>query len=108
MIKTKIINLYRHFFKTKPSSQIVLEKKLDQSFHLGQDENVGTAPRTKAPLKSASEKAQNLVWDNEDASMQDKSYSFDEQVTDANYEEEDSLDFYDSDDEREIQKDRFE
>lgn len=48
------------------------------------DDQVATSPRTKAPLTDKSNKAQNSVWDNEDASMQDKSYSFDEDVTGVN------------------------
>jgi hypothetical protein len=37
--------------------------------------------------------AQKLVWENEEASMQDKSYSFDEETTDADYDFEDDLEF---------------
>lgn len=59
------------------------------------DEQVSTAPRSKTILSDGSIDAQKLVWDNEDASMQDKSYSFDEETTDAEYEFEDSLDFED-------------
>lgn len=61
------------------------------------DDNVATSPRTKSPLSDGSSDAQNLVWDNEDASMQDKSYSFDEVTTDADYDTEDDLDFADED-----------
>lgn len=49
------------------------------------DDKVATSPRTKAPLTDQSLDAQNVVWDNEDASMQDKSYSFDEESTGTNY-----------------------
>jgi len=108
MIKNRMIKFYRQIFKSKPRLSVTKNNKTDHDIEQGDEEHVGTAPRSKAPLQNMSQSAQNLVWDNEDASMQDKSYSFDEQVTDANYEEEDSLNFYDSDDEREIQKDRFE
>ncbi|MBA2405219.1 MAG: hypothetical protein H0V66_10645 [Bdellovibrionales bacterium] len=59
------------------------------------DSRVATSPRTRTPLSDGSSDAQNLVWDNEDASMQDKSYSFDEDTTDADYEKEDDLNFED-------------
>lgn len=58
-------------------------------------EAVGTASRNGVV---ASTGAQNQVWDNEDASMQDKSYSFDEETTDADYEVEDSMNFQDDTD----------
>ena len=41
---------------------------------------------------------QKLVWENENASMQDKSYSFDEVTTDADYEFEDDFEFEDEND----------
>jgi hypothetical protein len=59
------------------------------------DDKVSTSPRTKAILSNGSNAAQNLVWENEDASMQDKSYLFDEVTTDADYDYEDDLDFED-------------
>lgn len=62
------------------------------------DSQVSTSPRTRSPLSDGSSDAQNLVWDNEDASMQDKSYSFDEVTTDADYETEDDLNFEDDND----------
>jgi hypothetical protein len=50
-------------------------------------DQVGTAPRLKnVRLSDGTAKAQNQVWDNEDASMQDKSYIFDEVTTDVNFE----------------------
>ena len=50
-------------------------------------DQVGTAPRLKnVRLSDGTTKAQNQVWDNEDASMQDKSYAFDEVTTDVNFE----------------------
>lgn len=62
------------------------------------DEKVATAPRTKSIFSDGTNDAQNLVWDNEDASMQDKSYSFDEDTTDADYEFEDDFEFEDESD----------
>jgi hypothetical protein len=56
------------------------------------DDQVATSPRTKAPLTDGSNDAQNVVWDNEDASMQDKSYSFDEVTTGSNYDSDDEND----------------
>lgn len=56
-------------------------------------EHVATAPRTNTILSDGSSDGQKLVWDNEDASMQDKSYSFDEESTDADYDFEDDLEF---------------
>jgi hypothetical protein len=50
------------------------------------DEQVSTSPRVQTPISNASSDAQDLVWDNEDASMQDKSYSFDEETTKVDYE----------------------
>jgi hypothetical protein len=50
------------------------------------DDQVSTSPRVQSPLSNASSDAQDLVWDNEDASMQDKSYSFDEETTKVDYE----------------------
>jgi hypothetical protein len=70
--------------------------------------DVATAPRTKTPLQSgASAAAQNLVWENEDASMQDKSYSFDEQTTDADYDAEDDLNFADENESEPGEESRF-
>ena len=50
------------------------------------DDQVSTSPRVQAPVSNTSSDAQDLVWDNEDASMQDKSYSFDEETTQVDYE----------------------
>ncbi len=50
------------------------------------DDQVSTSPRVQAPVSNTSSDAQDLVWDNEDASMQDKSYSFDEETTKVDYE----------------------
>lgn len=71
------------------------------------DEKVSTAPRSKSILSDGSTDAQNLVWDNEDASMQDKSYSFDEETTDADYEFEDDFEFDDENDSGSGQESRY-
>lgn len=54
-------------------------------YEFNPEDKVATSPRTKAPLTNQSLDAQNVVWDNEDASMQDKSYSFDEESTGTKY-----------------------
>jgi len=69
------------------------------SYEFTPEGQVSTSPRTKSPLSDGSNNAQNLVWDNEDASMQDKSYSFDEETTDADYDFEDDFEFEDDNDE---------
>lgn len=51
--------------------------------------------------------AQNIVWDNENASMQDKSYAFDEETTDADYDVEDDLEFEDDNDSGSGQESRY-
>jgi predicted dithiol-disulfide oxidoreductase (DUF899 family) len=109
MFKNKIINLYHQIFKSKlKKSASVEDSHPIETVNMNRDETVGTAPRTKTPIENISLKAQNLVWENEDASMQDKSYTFDEQVTDADYDEEDSLNYYDSEDERDFNRGRLE
>jgi hypothetical protein len=109
MFKNKITNLYHQIFKSKlKKSASVGDGHLTETVNMDRDETVGTAPRTKTPIENASLRAQNLVWENEDASMQDKSYTFDEEVTDADYDEEDSLNYYDSDDERDLNRGRLE
>ena len=71
--------------KTEVSGQASPRDLEDTSiYEFTPDDQVATSPRTKAPLTDKSNDAQNLVWDNEDASMQDKSYSFDEDVTGVN------------------------
>lgn len=90
-------NRFRRLFKRAKSKKRNPERTEDYEFEPESD-RVGTAPRFKgAILSNGSSDAQNLVWDNEDASMQDKSYSFDESSTDANYDKEDDLDFSDDD-----------
>lgn len=51
--------------------------------------------------------AQNMVWDNENASMQDKSYAFDEDTTDADYDLEDDFEFEDDNDSGSGQESRY-
>ena len=109
MFKENVVNFYKKFFNHYSKTKKVNSSgSLDKIQNVTSSENVGTAPRTKTPLEKTSKRAQDLVWDNEDASMQDKSYAFDEQVTDADYDLEDSLDFYDDQDEQREQKDQFE
>lgn len=112
MLEQKTIGQRLHTFKNKIAgllTKMKVKKKLtrdsknqDRTTTLSDKHqfdptgDVATAPRTKTPLQSgASSSAQNLVWENEDASMQDKSYSFDEQTTDAEYDSEDDLNFAD-------------
>ena len=66
------------------------ESEFSQSdiYEFTPDDQVSTSPRTKLFDSGA----QDLVWDNEDASMQDKSYSFDEVTTDVDYGPEDEND----------------
>jgi hypothetical protein len=60
-------------------------------------ERSSTAPEADEAMLSdtGTSDAQKLVWENENASMQDKTYSFDEDNTDADYDNEDSLNFED-------------
>jgi hypothetical protein len=51
--------------------------------------------------------AQNIVWDTENASLPDKSYAFDEETTDADYDSEDDLDFQDENDSGSGQESRY-
>ena len=106
-LKGGVKNILKKFhYKTEKNTSdqadgIVDEKKYYSSrsdLHEFTPDKVATSPRTKSPLSDGSSDAQNLVWDNEDASMQDKSYSFDEELTDADYEFEDGLDFEDASD----------
>lgn len=71
--------------KNEKSDSVAEASKLDHTimYEFTPDDKVATSPRTKAPL-SQGNKAQKDVWDNEDASMQDKSYSFDEDSTGSN------------------------
>jgi hypothetical protein len=99
-----ILRKFQHKTEENTSDQadgVIDEKKYYSSrpdLHEFAPDKVATSPRTKAPLSDGSTDAQNLVWDNEDASMQDKSYSFDEETTDADYDFEDDLDFEDESD----------
>ncbi len=112
MFKENVINFYKKILNLNSKTKKVNSSEAsDKIQNVNSSENVGTAPRTKTPIENTSQRAQDLVWDNEDASMQDKSYAFDEQVTDADYDLEDSLDFYDdqdNQDEQREQKDQFE
>jgi hypothetical protein len=99
------IHKFQHHTETKATAQA--DGVRDDSYEYTPDERVATAPRTTAKLSDGSEKAQKLVWDNEDASMQDKSYSFDEETTDADYDFEDDLEFEDDTDTGSGQESRY-
>jgi hypothetical protein len=79
----------------------------NEIYEFSPDDQVGTSPRIQRPLSDGSISAQNVVWDNEDASMQDKSYSFDEETTDADYEFEDDFQFEEVNDERKEEDNRY-
>lgn len=87
-----------------------LSSRLDQHEFQPNDSSTesATAPRTRGPILSdGTSDAQNLVWENEDASMQDKSYSFDEDTTDADYDVEDDFEFEDDNDTGSGQESRY-
>ena len=86
-LKNKLKTLFTKNRHSKPLSAEELEK-----MEFTPLERVSTAPRTEAPMNSTvSSKARDHVWDNEDASMQDKSYSFDEVTTDEDYDIEEEV-----------------
>ena len=61
-----------------------------------------TAPINSLMLKDVNVgKGEEQVWENQNASMQDKSYSFDEDTTNADYDFEDDFEFQDDNSERE-------
>lgn len=61
-----------------------------------------TAPTDSQMLKDVGVgKAEQQVWESQNASMQEKSYSFDEVTTDADYDFEDDFEFQDDNSERE-------
>ncbi len=99
VIREKLLGLWGKFRHKTEKSNSDASDVLDDSgmYEFAPDDQVSTSPRSKAPLSDGTSDAQDLVWDNEDASMQDKSYSFDEVTTDADYDTEDSLDFADED-----------
>jgi hypothetical protein len=99
VIREKLLGLWGKFRHKTEKSNSDESDVLDDSgmYEFVPDDQVSTSPRSKAPLSDGTSDAQDLVWDNEDASMQDKSYSFDEVTTDADYDTEDSLDFADED-----------
>ena len=81
-----------------PSEQNDSDKQEDKAqldlYEFTPDDQVSTSPRLKNPkLSDGTGEAQKIVWENEDASMQDKSYSFDEVTTDTDYDVEDEFDF---------------
>jgi len=103
---------FHHKFEGRETDQAdgiddVDDKGKRDIYEFTPETKVSTSPRTKSPLSNGSDDAQNLVWDNEDASMQDKSYSFDEETTDADYEKEDSLNFEDDNESNKGQEGRY-
>jgi len=102
-IKTGVKNFWSKWHNH--SDQDSSEK--NEMYEFTPDEQVATSPRTKRPLSDGSSSAQKDVWDNEDASMQDKSYSFDEETTDADYEFEDDFQFGEVNEERTEEENRY-
>jgi hypothetical protein len=87
----------KHFWeklhnKMERNSSDESEFSQGDNYEFTPDDQVSTSPRTRSPLSDSSADAQDLVWENEDASMQDKSYSFDEVTTNLDYELEDEND----------------
>jgi hypothetical protein len=99
VIREKLLGLWGKFrHKPEKSNSDEAEVMDDPSmYEFVPDDQVSTSPRSRVPLSDGTTDAQDLVWDNEDGSMQDKSYSFDEVTTDADYDTEDGLDFADED-----------
>jgi hypothetical protein len=100
-LKGNIQNFFHKFQKSDSKATAQADGVIDDTdeFTPVQDgEQVATAPRTRVIFSDGSPEAQKLVWDNEDASMQDKSYSFDEESTDADYDFEDDFEFEDDTD----------
>jgi hypothetical protein len=84
---------FRHQSEQNDSDKQEDKAQLDL-YEFTPDDQVSTSPRLKNPnLSDGTAEAQKIVWENEDASMQDKSYSFDEVTTDADYDVEDEFDF---------------
>lgn len=71
------------------------------------DHRLEPAPKATSILSDGSSDAHSLVWENEEASMQDKSYAFDEESTDADYDFEDDLEFEDESDTGSGQESRY-
>lgn len=69
-----------------------------QDLNQGNQEESGTAPESEGLRNSGVSRAQRQVWENENSSTQGKAYAFDEDVTDANYDVEDDLEFRDDND----------
>lgn len=102
-IKSGVINFWSKW-KHQTDQNSANENEI---YEFSPDDRVGTSPRIQRPLSDGSNSAQNVVWDNEDASMQDKSYSFDEETTDADYEFEDDFQFEEVNDERNEEESRY-
>jgi|GEM_PF-4779957 len=87
VIREKLLGLWGKFrHKTEKSISDETEVSEDPSmYEFVPDDQVSTSPRSRVPLSDGTSDAQGLVWDNEDASMQDKSYSFDEVTTEVDY-----------------------
>ena len=102
-IKEKISSMVSKFTKRK-------ERTGSENYEFNPDkEETTTAPSPDAAeLRDAGvTQAQKQVWENENASMQGKSYAYDEDNTDADYEFEDDLDFQDENDTGSGQESRY-
>lgn len=99
VFKDGVKNLFNKFSHRIESAEEIGASKRSGVYEFGPEDSVGTSPITGRPLSGdGSGLPQKLVWENEEASMQDKSYSFDEATTDADYEFEDDFEFEDEDD----------
>lgn len=79
-----------------------IQNKKNKTSPVDEKENSYTAPVDSQMLRDAGvAKAEEQVWENQNASMQEKSYSFDEDTTDADYDFEDDFEFQDDNSERE-------
>ncbi len=79
-----------------------IQNKKNKQSPQDEKENSYTAPMDSQMLRNGGvTKAEEQVWENQNASMQEKSYSFDEDTTDADYDFEDDFEFQDDNSERE-------
>lgn len=80
--------------KLKNKAEVIVSNPTDK-------ESSFTAPVDSQMLKDVGVgSAEMQVWENQNASMQEKAYSFDEVTTDADYEFEDDFEFQDDNSER--------
>ena len=100
-VKGEFKNLWKKFHLKRGAHDVnnAIAGPGTEIYEFTPDDQVSTSPRVQAPVSNTSSEAQDLVWDNEDASMQDKSYSFDEETTKVDYDS-DGEDDYWSEEER--------